>query len=192
MPTNTVWTDGGVPQILFANVKAHILSYADETTVYSAEDERSPHQQQRWMTSWCGFAATTHLYTHSVLGLLYAEQPSLGRLSRRLLLILERDVTGSEDMMRTATETARDFWLWKVFVGAFYLAAMVRAGWLDGSDAVLAGVRASLNRCLRTWSDVVGASGWGDAREVLERVVWPTTYVRPGVAKAVWEDALKA
>jgi hypothetical protein len=193
-PPDRVWTDGGMPRLLFTMVQMHVLSYVGKKV---ADPEFMsacgvPVGQKKWMTSWCSFVSAMQLYTHCVLGVQYMEQPSLGRLSRRLLRLLERDLKRSEDDMRTGTETTRDLWLWKAFVSAFYLAEMTRAGLLDVEDTVLIEVRVSLSHFLRTWSEAIGERSWADARKALKRVVWPTAYVRSGAAEAVWEEAMQA
>lgn len=196
-----VWTSGEMPRILLEVIRTHISSYASEEDC--AQGGPSPvgpaTAGENWATSsWNGIAATTHLYMHGVLGLRHIEQPSLGRLSRRLLLVVVRDLTSEAVATGRVAETkatSRALWLWKAFVGAFYLDGLLRAGLVPSSDsgneqAAFMSVRLSLYGFIRDWCRSVGTTCWADAKTVLTRVVWPTAYVQPGAAETVWEEAL--
>lgn len=91
-----VWTvENGPAQLLFCAVRAHVRSYLERTPT---PEEREPGSGSghRFPTSWCGIFAAMQLYMYSVLGLQHAEQPALGRLLRRTLLMLEQDLATTE------------------------------------------------------------------------------------------------
>jgi hypothetical protein len=194
VPRNRVWTYGGGQRHLNLLVEAHVLSYTaalpQDAVAEDVGGRRSQPARRSWMSSWCGYAAASHLYAYSVLGLQDAEQPAIGCLARRSLAHVEREVVQTEHEVWSAEgdRSMRDYWFWKAFTAAFALARFVRNEVLDAETASLRALRSSLYRSIRHWKQTTQAKGWGDARAALTRVVWPAAYLRPGAAEAVWVE----
>ncbi len=112
-PTHGIWS-AEVGRVLYHLAETNVLSYREEEEEeeeapppHAEEEGRPGRRARKWMTSWRGIAIATHLYTYGALGIQHLEPPALRRLSRRLLVALERDVAADEDGARAGAETAR-------------------------------------------------------------------------------------
>ncbi|KAH8879788.1 hypothetical protein GQ53DRAFT_24048 [Thozetella sp. PMI_491] len=143
----------------------------------------------------CGFVM------YGVLGVGNGDTAVDNRFTRQVFEILKRDVELFEqDMIHDRVD--RDFWLWKVAVGAHGIALidyqakdLASKGLFDmkaGGEETISTLKKWFRHKLRRWSGVVGVVDWVDARKVLQSIVWPeNNFSREIFLIELWQEAIR-
>lgn len=156
------------------------------------------------VSSLTGMTAAAPLYLHTVLEHLNGGYPVNMTLHVMVLTILRRDCMQCANRhlhsRNNGTLSSRDFWFWRVFVGAFALAKAIEvalatvAGVLDINAErenrvrvdELQDLQFTFDGLIQRWSKVSGVSDWYTARKVLSWVAWPRVGPNQKVAEAIW------
>ena len=146
-------------------------------------------------SSWSGYVVAESFFMHAVLGLWDDGQPTDPKVFKRLMAILIKDIETSEATLLGADNCR--LWFWKVFVVAYGLRAMVAYGKDSGKNAQRAGQNKRnsppgswFSTKIRKWSTFSGIQKWSDAKDELQRIVWPDTVPDEGIAEEIWAASL--
>lgn len=181
---NQLWMGGGIGKLSILVVKANVHSVA-------GIGPTEPWAKSQGKTSsWTGWTSSSGLYLNAVLGVWNAGQPMDARTLGLILIVLNRDVEHTQDVLSSPYMPQADVWLWKVFSGA---ASLTRNRGVGGAawSPRLEILQNHFEAYLRAWSKASGTSNWQDAKSALRRVVWLNTSPHDRMVKGIWEAALR-
>lgn len=143
----------------------------------------------------CGF------YMYGVLGVGNGDGAVESRFTRQVFEILKRDVGDYEEDVISGVAD-RNFWLWKVIVGAHGLALMELQSQLVTNGRLfemIAGGQSTVRRFkvwfsenFKLWSRATGITDFSGVREALLKIAWPEKpFAREAVIVKFWDEAMK-
>ena len=143
------------------------------------------------------FVIACSFYFCTLIGEWHVERMRVSPCWHHLFDMLKRDV----DQTRGALQIKglrRDFWLWKVLIGAIGIVTMERQSsrrtfdnGASDDDGSLLNLKVWFFDHLRAWSRASGITDWSRASQALSNVVWTDKFCYGASPEAVFLEALR-
>lgn len=160
-------------------LEQHMASFTKQRTI---TDSRVKKETQSLLCPWGPIAAAVSLYFGILLHLWQPD--ALGGLSLRLYLprTVLLHLLRTRASMREWDTAHQQLWFWMAFV-------LVLGLWLPMSEDPAQEsitIQYHAQECVREWIALSGITTWEEAKEILQKVVWPKYMYNDYEARTVW------